>query len=66
MTGRPPPPESEPRTASAINRLVAWSLKQPFLIGLMTVLLVAVGIWSFSRLPVDAYPDLSPTMVEVI
>jgi len=25
-----------------------------------------VGIWSFSRLPVDAYPDLSPTMVEIV
>ena len=66
MTGHADPGGATPAAASAINRLVAWSLKQPFLIGLMTVLLVAVGIWSFSRLPVDAYPDLSPTMVEVI
>jgi heavy metal efflux system protein len=67
VTGRADPGSgATPSSTSAINRLVAWSLKQPFLIGLMTVLLVAVGIWSFSRLPVDAYPDLSPTMVEVI
>jgi len=52
--------------ASAINRVVAWSLQHRFLVGLFTVLLIGVGIWSFSRLPVDAYPDLSPTMVEVI
>ncbi len=32
----------------------------------MTVLIIGVGFWSFSRLPVDAYPDLSPTMVEII
>ncbi len=66
MTGRPPPPQTEPATASAINRIVTSSLRQPFLVGLLTALLVGVGIWSFSRLPVDAYPDLSPPMVEVI
>ena len=30
------------------------------------LLLVGAGLWSFSRLPVDAYPDLSPPMVEMI
>ena len=66
MTGRPPPPETEPRTASAINRIVTSSLRQPFLVGLLSAILIGVGFWSFSRLPVDAYPDLSPPMVEVI
>ncbi|HMA44779.1 MAG TPA: efflux RND transporter permease subunit, partial [Gemmatimonadales bacterium] len=66
MTQPPPPPPDELRTASLINRIVAVSLRQRFLIGLLTLLLVGVGVWSFSRLPVDAYPDLSPTMVEVI
>ena len=28
-------------------------------------MLVGVGVWSFKRLPVDAYPDLSPPMVEI-
>ncbi|HEY6807420.1 MAG TPA: efflux RND transporter permease subunit, partial [Gemmatimonadales bacterium] len=62
----PPAPEGEPRTASAINRIVASSLRQPFLVVLLTALVIGVGLWSFSRLPVDAYPDLSPTMVEII
>ena len=68
MTARilPPAPENEPRTASVINRIVASSLRQTFLVGLLTLLLIGVGFWSFSRLPVDAYPDLSPTMVEVV
>ena len=30
------------------------------------VALIGVGVWSFGRLPVDAYPDLSPPIVEVI
>ncbi|HEX5387331.1 MAG TPA: CusA/CzcA family heavy metal efflux RND transporter [Gemmatimonadales bacterium] len=53
-------------TPSIIHRLVAASLRQRFVVGLFTVLIAAVGAWSFSRLPVDAYPDLSPPMVEVI
>jgi cobalt-zinc-cadmium resistance protein CzcA len=66
MTDQAPPPPDELRTASFINQIVAVSLRQRFLVGLLTLLLIGVGIWSFSRLPVDAYPDLSPTMVEVI
>ncbi|MDE2489069.1 MAG: efflux RND transporter permease subunit [Alphaproteobacteria bacterium] len=49
-----------------MNRLVATALRQPALVMLMTAVLVAAGVWSFQRLPVDAYPDLSPPIVEVI
>ena len=66
MSEQLPPPAHEARTRSAINRIVFSSLRQPFLVGLLTVTFAGIGIWSFSRLPVDAYPDLSPTMVEVI
>ncbi|HET7249197.1 MAG TPA: CusA/CzcA family heavy metal efflux RND transporter [Gemmatimonadales bacterium] len=67
MTGQRPSAEHPDLVAaSAINKLIAWSLQHRFLVGLFTVLLIGVGSWSFSRLPVDAYPDLSPTMVEVI
>ncbi len=57
---------SEPRTGSMMNRIVASSLRQRFLVGLMMLLLVGVGSFSMRRLPVDAYPDLAPPMVEVI
>jgi heavy metal efflux system protein len=68
VTARTIPPASpdEPHTASVINRVVTSSLRQPFLVGLLAVLLIGVGWWSFSRLPVDAYPDLSPPMVEIV
>jgi cobalt-zinc-cadmium resistance protein CzcA len=49
-----------------INRIVASSLRQRFLVMIMTGLLVAAGARSLNRLPVDAYPDLSPPMVEII
>jgi cobalt-zinc-cadmium resistance protein CzcA len=49
-----------------MNRIVASSLRQPFIVSLMTVLLIGAGTRSLDRLPVDAYPDLSPPIVEVI
>ncbi|OOG66053.1 metal transporter [Rhodanobacter sp. B04] len=54
------------RTASFMNRLVGASLGQPILVILMTLLLVGSGARSLQRLPVDAYPDLSPPIVEII
>jgi len=62
----PPVPGPTPRTASIMNRIVASSLRQPFIVSLMTVLLIGAGTRSLDRLPVDAYPDLSPPIVEVI
>ncbi len=61
-----PLPEGSRRSASAINRIVASSLRQRFLVVLATCLLIGVGTWSLNRLPVEAYPDLSPPMVEII
>jgi cobalt-zinc-cadmium resistance protein CzcA len=66
MSATPPPSAPEPRSASIINRIVASSLRQRFLVVLMTIVLIGAGARSLNRLPVDAYPDLSPPMVEVI
>jgi cobalt-zinc-cadmium resistance protein CzcA len=55
-----------PPRASIMNRIVASSLHQRLLIALLTVVLIGAGWRSLVRLPVDAYPDLSPPMVEVI
>jgi heavy metal efflux system protein len=55
-----------PRTASMMNRIVGSSLRQGLLVVLLTLLLIGAGSRSLQRLPVDAYPDLSPPIVEVI
>ena len=55
-----------PAPRSVVNRIVGAALGQRLLVAMATTLLLVGGIWSFRRLPVDAYPDLSPTMVEVI
>ena len=61
-----PPPEPAPRVPSMMNRIVASSLRQGFLLILMTIVLIGAGSRSLNRLPVDAYPDLSPPLVEII
>ncbi len=66
MSASLPPTVPEPRNGSIINRIVASSLRQRFLVVLLTVVLIGAGSRSLNRLPVDAYPDLSPPMVEVI
>ncbi|HEY0703560.1 MAG TPA: CusA/CzcA family heavy metal efflux RND transporter [Candidatus Acidoferrales bacterium] len=49
-----------------IHGLVQFALKQRFLILMLVVFITVGGAISFQRMPVDAYPDLSPPMVEVI
>jgi cobalt-zinc-cadmium resistance protein CzcA len=66
MSDNPSPAGSPPRPASIMNGIVASSLRQRFLVVLLTFLLIGAGLWSLNRLPVDAYPDLSPPMVELI
>jgi cobalt-zinc-cadmium resistance protein CzcA len=48
-----------------IQRLVEASLKQPLLIALVVVAIIGAGFFSLKRLPVDAYPDVSPPRVGI-
>ena len=49
-----------------IHRIVQASLRQPFVVLMFTLFITVGGILSFQRMPVDAYPDLSPPQVEII
>jgi cobalt-zinc-cadmium resistance protein CzcA len=49
-----------------IARLVSFALSQRFLIIIASLLLMTWGAVSFRKLPIDAYPDLSPPHVEII
>jgi heavy metal efflux system protein len=49
-----------------IHRFVQFALRQRFLILMLTIFVVIGGAVSFQHMPVDAYPDLSPPMVEII
>src|SRR6202789_4526889 len=49
-----------------IHRIVQAALRQRFLVLMLTAFITVGGIISFQRMPVDAYPDLSPPQVEII
>ncbi|MGB0034966.1 MAG: CusA/CzcA family heavy metal efflux RND transporter [Candidatus Acidiferrales bacterium] len=49
-----------------IHRAVQFALKQRFLVLMLTAFLAVAGAVAFQRMPVDAYPDLSPPRVELI
>src|ERR1700684_4713169 len=49
-----------------IHRIVQAALRQRFLVLMLTAFMTVGGILSFERMPVDAYPDLSPPQVEII
>ncbi len=43
-----------------IHRIVQAALRQRFLVLMLTGFMMVAGVISFQRMPVDAYPDLSP------
>jgi cobalt-zinc-cadmium resistance protein CzcA len=49
-----------------IERLVSFALSQRFIVIVLMIGLSIWGIVSFQRLPIDAYPDLSPPRVEIV
>jgi cobalt-zinc-cadmium resistance protein CzcA len=49
-----------------IHHVVQFALRQRVLILLMVVFIAVGGVISFHHMPVDAYPDLAPPMVEII
>ena len=48
-----------------IDRVVAYALRQPGLVVLAFAALVGFGIIQYRQMPVDAFPDISPTMVPI-
>lgn len=46
-----------------IPAIIRWSIKNRFLVLMATVFLVAAGIYSVKRTPIDALPDLSDVQV---
>ena len=49
-----------------IDAIIAFSLRQRVLIGLLTLALAAAGVWAFTRLPIDAVPDVTNNQVQVL
>ncbi|MFN9665299.1 MAG: efflux RND transporter permease subunit, partial [Bacteroidota bacterium] len=49
-----------------LNAIIRFSVRNPLIIGLFVLGLVAYGSWEVSRLPIDAVPDITNNQVQVI
>lgn len=48
-----------------LERIIRLSIRQRWAILALIVLLVAIGIWSFGRLKIDAVPDITNVQVQI-
>ena len=49
-----------------LNNIIAFSIKQKLIIGLMVIALIGIGIYQVTKLPIDAVPDITNNQVQVI
>ena len=49
-----------------LHRLIQFARRQRFLFIILTLVLVGAGVKAFRELPIDAFPDISNTQVQVI
>ena len=49
-----------------MHRLIDLSLRNKFLVLILTAVMVGVGVYSMLRLPIDAVPDVTPNQVLVL
>lgn len=49
-----------------LKSLVAWSLSYRLLVLVLTLVVGGIGAWTYSALPVDAYPNIAQTQVKII
>ena len=49
-----------------LNKIIRFSVQHPLLILMLILLLIAAGVFSFQRLPIDAVPDVTNVQVMVL
>ncbi|OSZ78152.1 CusA/CzcA family heavy metal efflux RND transporter [Chitinophagaceae bacterium IBVUCB1] len=49
-----------------LDRIIYFSIKNKLVIGIFTAMLIIWGVYSLSRLPVDAVPDITNNQVQII
>src|SRR5262249_55524358 len=57
---------SFPEGGFMVRKLIEWALDNPLIVVLQALALLAVGVYSFLNVNVEAYPDPAPAIVEVV
>ncbi len=48
-----------------LDQIIKFSIKNKIVIGIMTLLLIIWGVWSATKLPIDAVPDITNNQVRI-
>lgn len=48
-----------------LDQIIKFSIKNKIVIGIMTLLLIIWGVWSATKLPIDAVPDITNNQVQI-
>lgn len=51
--------------ADVLERLIRFAIRHRWLMMALTAALIALGVWSFQRLPIDATPDITNVQVQI-
>lgn len=51
---------------NVLDNIIKFSIKNKFIIGVMTLLLIIWGVRSAAKLPIDAQPDITNNQVQII
>ena len=51
---------------SVLDKIIKFSIQNKIVIGIMTVLWIIWGVWSATKLPIDAVPDITNNQVQII
>ncbi|MEG1589534.1 CusA/CzcA family heavy metal efflux RND transporter [Chryseobacterium sp.] len=49
-----------------LDKIIKFSIKNKIVVGIMTLLWIIWGVWSATRLPIDAVPDITNNQVQII
>src|SRR6478672_7226112 len=49
-----------------LDKIILFSIKNKIVIGVMTFALIVWGVWSATKLPIDAVPDITNNQVQII
>jgi heavy metal efflux system protein len=49
-----------------VRKLIEWALNSPLIVILLAVALASIGVYSFLKVNVEAYPDPAPAIIEIV
>jgi heavy metal efflux system protein len=49
-----------------MNKIIGFALSQRLFFSLLAIVLLGFGVKAYKELPIDAFPDISPTQVKII